>query len=339
MKFEDVKPFTPIHASDYPAHYLQYSGHTGASHHGQKRKAPEEEDYSPGGGGYQGGESGQGEKGSEGDEGREGKPKRRRTGKKTEVACAFCRSKCILVLICATSCNFSKERKLKCNGDRPTCYNCDQRGIECQYPAGPRRRGPGKKTRIRQEQARAEARREIPVPSPPPPQASTSAFPSHRGYDPFGSALPGLPMPQYHFQSPRAPNIMIGPGMGLQHQILREDRSALLPPLRSIERVPPGPPPRMSVEQLRQGELGFPGASQLSLQLQSSREGGSSREFTAPGYSEREYRGYRPPGTARGEEGEGGADEEIQDPCARRQPWNPRGEGSSTGRHYGRYGD
>ncbi|KAF7422529.1 hypothetical protein PC9H_010685 [Pleurotus ostreatus] len=47
--------------------------------------------------------------------------------RKTEVACNFCRG-----------------RKLRCDGGRPSCYNCTQRNKECFYEAQPRRRGPGR---------------------------------------------------------------------------------------------------------------------------------------------------------------------------------------------------
>ncbi|KAL4264772.1 Zn(2)-C6 fungal-type domain-containing protein [Pleurotus pulmonarius] len=47
--------------------------------------------------------------------------------RKTEVACNFCRG-----------------RKLRCDGGRPSCYNCTQRNKECAYEAQPRRRGPGR---------------------------------------------------------------------------------------------------------------------------------------------------------------------------------------------------
>ncbi|CCM03490.1 uncharacterized protein FIBRA_05624 [Fibroporia radiculosa] len=51
----------------------------------------------------------------------------RKISRKTEVACHFCR-----------------RRKLRCDGQRPTCRHCMQRGFVCEYADRPRRRGPGK---------------------------------------------------------------------------------------------------------------------------------------------------------------------------------------------------
>ncbi|EJT98605.1 hypothetical protein DACRYDRAFT_118435 [Dacryopinax primogenitus] len=55
----------------------------------------------------------------------------RKAAKKTDVACDFCR-----------------RRKLKCDGERPSCGQCITRELDCRYEIGPpRRRGPGKKNR------------------------------------------------------------------------------------------------------------------------------------------------------------------------------------------------
>lgn len=35
-------------------------------------------------------------------------------------------------------------RKLRCNGVKPSCYNCTLRNADCRYDSAPRRRGPGK---------------------------------------------------------------------------------------------------------------------------------------------------------------------------------------------------
>ncbi|KAI0927171.1 hypothetical protein AcW1_007499 [Taiwanofungus camphoratus] len=55
---------------------------------------------------------------------------RRKIPRKTEVACNFCRG-----------------RKLRCDGQRPTCRNCSQRKNVCVYAPHARRRGPGKAPR------------------------------------------------------------------------------------------------------------------------------------------------------------------------------------------------
>ncbi|KAL5482405.1 hypothetical protein ACEPAI_8999 [Sanghuangporus weigelae] len=43
------------------------------------------------------------------------------------------------------ACNFCRQRKMKCDGLRPTCRNCARKGNECKYIEEVRRRGPGKK--------------------------------------------------------------------------------------------------------------------------------------------------------------------------------------------------
>lgn len=59
-------------------------------------------------------------------------------------------------------------RKLKCDGNRPTCSNCERRRQPCAYDAVIKRRGPGKKTRARQhQQGQAD-------PTPEPEQAQVA---------------------------------------------------------------------------------------------------------------------------------------------------------------------
>ncbi|KAF9463055.1 hypothetical protein BDZ94DRAFT_649505 [Collybia nuda] len=62
-----------------------------------------------------------------GSDGAEENPRKNRNPRKTAVACNFCRG-----------------RKLRCNGARPSCYNCTVRKFECEYVEVQRRRGPGK---------------------------------------------------------------------------------------------------------------------------------------------------------------------------------------------------
>ncbi|KAG8850066.1 hypothetical protein FRB96_000550 [Tulasnella sp. 330] len=54
--------------------------------------------------------------------------------KKVEMACHFCRA-----------------RKLKCDGEHPTCTQCDRRGQDCTWDIAVRRRGPGQKKNEKEE--------------------------------------------------------------------------------------------------------------------------------------------------------------------------------------------
>ncbi|TFK64639.1 hypothetical protein BDN72DRAFT_723642, partial [Pluteus cervinus] len=40
----------------------------------------------------------------------------------------------------AVACNFCRGKKLRCNGARPSCFNCTQRTLRCEYVPVPRRR-------------------------------------------------------------------------------------------------------------------------------------------------------------------------------------------------------
>ncbi|RXK42021.1 hypothetical protein M231_00742 [Tremella mesenterica] len=95
-----------------------------------------------GAGGGSGGSSGQGGGDDRGDENDPNRPSNRRTprGKKLALACHFCR-----------------RRKLKCDGRRPVCVNCEKRHIDCSYDENVRRRGPGKRTKEMRERAAREA--------------------------------------------------------------------------------------------------------------------------------------------------------------------------------------
>ncbi|KZV82270.1 hypothetical protein EXIGLDRAFT_350556 [Exidia glandulosa HHB12029] len=57
-------------------------------------------------------------------------------------------------------------RKLKCDGGKPTCGNCERRRQPCTYDPVIKRRGPGKKTRARAGQEGQAG--EAPTPEPEP---------------------------------------------------------------------------------------------------------------------------------------------------------------------------
>jgi hypothetical protein len=57
----------------------------------------------------------------------------------------------------ALACHFCRRRKLKCDGQRPTCENCHKRGETCTWDDFVRRRGPGKRTKELRDKARREA--------------------------------------------------------------------------------------------------------------------------------------------------------------------------------------
>ncbi|KAJ6613293.1 hypothetical protein B0H10DRAFT_242810 [Mycena sp. CBHHK59/15] len=83
------------------------------------------------------------------DEDFEQNPRQTKIPKKILVACDFCRG--MHKFRPKKSEHFLKfnylrftGRKLRCDGIKPTCCNCDSRGNECKYEPGPKRRGPGK---------------------------------------------------------------------------------------------------------------------------------------------------------------------------------------------------
>ncbi|KDQ12036.1 hypothetical protein BOTBODRAFT_57100 [Botryobasidium botryosum FD-172 SS1] len=42
------------------------------------------------------------------------------------------------------ACDFCRDRRKKCSGDRPTCTNCVKRGVNCSYVSNPRKRKGGR---------------------------------------------------------------------------------------------------------------------------------------------------------------------------------------------------
>ena len=62
--------------------------------------------------------------------------------RKIYVACDFCRGERRVHVRAAS--DGVAGRKLRCDGGRPRCSNCETRSLECKYQEHPRRRGPGK---------------------------------------------------------------------------------------------------------------------------------------------------------------------------------------------------
>ncbi|TCD62680.1 hypothetical protein EIP91_006573 [Steccherinum ochraceum] len=138
-------------------------------------------------------------------------PRPKKVSKKTAIACNFCRG-----------------RKLKCDGQTPTCRNCDKRSLPCEYALFPRRRGPGKAPKGSKKHAKAALMR-----------ASTdfSLTPS--------AGLSGQQQPVERRPRPRGtidtlPEYTVNPGMGVS--VLDPG-----PP-------PPPPPPGMAGHEMEQQE-------------------------------------------------------------------------------------
>ena len=111
------------------------------------------------------------------------------------------------------------ERKLKCDGVKPACYQCQTRSKPCVYDALPRRRGPGRKNKggeRAQRRQRGRVQR-----SEASTSMSTLAYPSSSAFPDLPSPsyqtptpLPGPPIPQYNYYvgiPPTPPRLVTGP--------------------------------------------------------------------------------------------------------------------------------
>ncbi|TRM64020.1 hypothetical protein BD626DRAFT_568621 [Schizophyllum amplum] len=116
--------------------------------------------------------------------------------RKTEIACDFCRG-----------------RKLRCDGQKPACSNCQQRSNVCTYRSSPRRRGPGKVSKAEKARRKAEKR------SNRDAGRSSSSSSSHTTA--ASAYASGMLQPPYAYGY----------------------SSAYLPPPQSGPPLPPGPPP------------------------------------------------------------------------------------------------
>ncbi|KIY62668.1 hypothetical protein CYLTODRAFT_447066 [Cylindrobasidium torrendii FP15055 ss-10] len=78
------------------------------------------------------------------------------------------------------ACNFCRARKLKCDGARPMCYNCQSRGTDCEYVEQQKRRGKGKDPKRTRGAGRGRTRGRS---RPEDQSASSTPYPtSDQGY-------------------------------------------------------------------------------------------------------------------------------------------------------------
>jgi len=133
--------------------------------------------------------------------GREGEgedsSKKSQNTRKTAVACNFCRGEVAPMPACNIALMPTDVgRKLRCNGAKPSCYNCTVRKFQCEYVPVQRRRGPGKapKGTKTKKGPNARSRSETSTTLPPIDHPSSESLPrtstiSARGLE-FGSASP-----------------------------------------------------------------------------------------------------------------------------------------------------
>jgi hypothetical protein len=88
--------------------------------------------------------------------------------------------------------NSHQGRKLRCDGNKPTCNTCRERGETCTWDNAPRRRGPGKKPRGQSVMSTSTVdSREHPS-TPQPPRTTETSVPNQR---PPRPAIPTTPQP------------------------------------------------------------------------------------------------------------------------------------------------
>lgn len=91
----------------------------------------------------------------------------------------------------AVACNFCRGRKLRCNGTKPSCYNCTVRKFECEYVPIQRRRGPGKAPKGSRSKKAAATQAQL-QPQPTPPAHITDRPPNPVPEYELGSLAPEL---------------------------------------------------------------------------------------------------------------------------------------------------
>ncbi len=151
-------------------------------------------------------------------------------------------------------------RKLRCDGNKPSCSTCRERGETCTWDIVPRRRGPGRKPRGQSVMSTTSSSNE-PLPRDSPstsrtalptvpivPSQTTPSSHSRQQTQPPPSVhrqptqLPGLPIPRQHSQQPGLPV----PHQPVPHRPypihapapVAPPPNPVLPPIRSLGIIP-----------------------------------------------------------------------------------------------------
>lgn len=147
------------------------------------------------------------------------------------------------------SCSFAAGRKLRCDGQRPTCRNCFQRHNLCEYVNQPKRRGPGKAPRGRGSRKRARERlgsNGSPQGQAEDPNALQVSSPEHSQSNVFVNQFT-IASSESYTAAPSTSEALMGPGHGaspleLSPSSMQESGSG---PSRATETTAGDQPPAM----------------------------------------------------------------------------------------------
>lgn len=118
-------------------------------------------------------------------------------------------------------------RKLRCNGAKPSCYNCTVRKFECEYVSTQRRRGPGKAPKGSRSR---KGRLEHSGSSSNVGDRLSTMVPDHQAYPDLGPYMTILSLEKFEFQppdsSPQYPSERNEPLMRRQGSRSRTSRSS-----------------------------------------------------------------------------------------------------------------
>ncbi|CAK5282641.1 unnamed protein product [Mycena citricolor] len=98
------------------------------------------------------------------------------------------------------ACGPCRGRKIRCDSNRPTCYNCVRRKNVCIYDSAPRRRGPDKHPGTRQRSCKKR-----PVDGSLPPPKKPKVSPADEANAAMRSAAPHASAPSTSFLAPPPP--------------------------------------------------------------------------------------------------------------------------------------